>query len=239
MNKNTLAKRIAVASALTLLAGSASAQSIVATTNDFVRAGSSSSSDQDSSENLLFKTTSTGTYSRYTYIRFDVTDLITTLTNATSVTLDMYQFAVADASSVLIYSVNDGADFDPGVSTTETTWGTDLTWDTRPDSDLGLANANTTFLSSATLLSSNNNNVVSWTLDLTNLDTLLAADTNNQITFVIGSSTDATTNTFASLTNTGGFAVPTLTYAVPEPSTFAALAGLIALGAVMVRRRRA
>jgi len=62
------------------------------------------------------------------------------------------------------------------------------------------------------------------------------ADTAANITFIDG------LGSLVTITNGGGFGGNGVSFtlsAVPEPSTFAALAGLCALGAVMVRRRRA
>jgi hypothetical protein len=85
-----------------------------------------------------------------------------------------------------------------------------------------------------------------------------AVSADDEFAFVVFDSSSATTlisDTYALYTNSGGWLVPSdsgnnainpqtsaSTFGgtvVPEPSTFSALAGLCALGAVMVRRRRA
>jgi hypothetical protein len=249
-------KRIALLPALALLTlGSASAASITASTSDYVK---KDDGDQDSSERFQFKTMSTDSTSRYAYIRFDLSNALKTeLMNATSVTLDMYQLTTDkwNGDTLQIYSLNDLANAKPGTSTSESTWGTDLTWATRPDGTSYLDNPNTTWLTTTESISTQTNHKnVSFNLNKTALDTLIAADTNNQITLILGSDNDTGGNSFASVTNTSDFAVPTLrtsysepsTFApdthktsIPEPSAFALLTSWIGLGAVAVRRRRA
>jgi hypothetical protein len=250
----TLTKHSALTISLALLlTANAQAVSIPASTSDYVK---KDSGNLDSSESFQFKTMTTDSTSRYAYIRFDLSDkLKTELVNASSVTLDMYQIWTDkwNGDILQIYSLDDEANAKPGESTTETTWGTDLTWKTRPDGNLTLNNPNTTFLTTTGITSRDNNEkVVSLTLNKTALNTLIAADTNNQITLILGSNEDTGGNKYASVTNTGGYAIPTLKTKLPEPSAFAAsthkatipepssfatLTGLIALGAIIARRR--
>jgi hypothetical protein len=254
-NTPTLTKCITLVSSLTLLSvGSVNATSITASTNDFVK---KNNEDQDSSEKFVFKTMTTDSTSRYAYIRFDLsTALKSELTNASSVTLDMYQLATDkwNGDILQIYSLNDLANASPGSSTTESTWGTNLTWSTRPDGTSTLNNSNTTWLTTTRQISIiDNNTTVSFALDKTALNTLIAADTNNQITLILGSDKDTAGNSFASVTNTSDFPVPTLRTSypepsalaastdrrsIPEPSVFAVVTGLMGLGAVIIRRRR-
>lgn len=229
-----------LASAIALLsAGSASAATIIANTNDWVRGGNQGDNEFDGSETLQLKNQNETNLTRFAFFRFDLTaGFESDLATATAVTFDLYLKSTGGTGDPLtdtirVFGLADLAD--AGAGTTETTWGTDLTWNTRPDGDNNLSNSLTTFLGDTTINANSDDSVVSLTMNLSTFKTFVGNDTNGQITLILGSTGAGGTNNFASTTNTGGLAKPSLV-TIPEPSSVL-LIGLAGLGFVIRHRR--
>ncbi|MEM9444595.1 MAG: DNRLRE domain-containing protein [Verrucomicrobiota bacterium] len=232
-----------VALVILLTSTSAEAQiAIEASDNAFFR--NRFASARNASETLEIRDDGTGQNGRISYLRFDVSSL--NPPDIASVTLDLYfsnfNGSVDDPETLFLYALNDGADANFGNS--ETSWSSTganaLTPNNRPDAGFAelIPNANTTgSLASLSLAGLADETVLSFDIDLASFQTLLTNDTNNEITLMLAGF-NGTVSSFASVTNTSGFAVPTLSVtAIPEPSSLALLI-VGATGLYFIRRKR-
>ncbi len=199
-----------------------------------------------------------GTRFRKTYIAFDATSFDFSGAAIESVSLQFVVSAnftptTAGLTSFKVFGLIDGSAGDAVNGWTET----GITWNNAPSNDSG---ANTmgagavelfTYTLPAGAFSGSGGLVPAGTVISLNSSTLtetqyaallgfVQADTNNRLSFVLtGQSLDFSSLEIASRSNTT-YAGPQLTLtAIPEPSAFAAMAGLGALSCVALRRRRA
>lgn len=199
---------------------------------------SAATTDQNEAETLVTKGTGTdNTNTRLIFLRFDTSSLFLEPANElVSAVLRLYHVSTSSGTpshTLQVYGLVNGAG--------ETTWTNSMTWDTRASGTTNIPNSNTTS-SFGSLPVSNTTPAgeINVTLDAASFSSFLNANTNNEITLILGTTNSGSPNTnLASLTNTSGFLVPTLqlnVQPIPEPGTFALLG--IAGGLALLRWRR-
>jgi hypothetical protein len=155
--------------------------------------------------------------------------------------------ATPATDTVRAFALLDGAVNTGTGGTSETTWNNTIVWDTQPagavaQATSGLPNTNTTASLGQTTVSLSNTNpptatpqLLSITLNLATFQTLIANDTNDQVTLLFHNLQN-TILSFASITNTNSHEFPTLRLdVVPEPGSAALL--LVGSSLVTLRRR--
>jgi hypothetical protein len=181
-----------------VMAAPAAAAMITASDNAYVR---KSQGDQDEAEQLWVKSNGSNTNSRLAYLRFDTTGLTVNANDA--VFLDLNLEAIGSAANLLnVWSLNNGV-------AGETTWNSGLTYATRPDGAGNVPTAGLSALSSHDYVSAGS---ISIPIDTSTFQTLLAGDTNEEVTLVLsnnGSDSGGVTR-FSALGNTGGNLEPAL-----------------------------
>jgi hypothetical protein len=172
-----------------------------ASDNAFVYKGAATT-DQDESQSLRVKSDGADPNTRLAYLRFDVSGVATNAGD--SVFLDINLTTVAsDAVRLDVWSLNDAV-------ATETTWGSGLTYNTRPDGTGNVPNGNT----GGTAIGVHGyvgTGQISIPISNATFMSLMAGDTNDELTFILANDTDANDVSFvSSLDNTGGNPTPTL-----------------------------
>ncbi len=179
----------------------ATAASITASDNAFVRKNQATT-DQDETEQLMIKSNGTNSYSRIGYLRFDTSGLTVNATDTVTLDINVEAIGTGNSNTLNVWSLNNGV-------SGETTWNSGLTWNTRPDGTGNVPTASLTALTSYGYTSTGN---VRISVPASTFQTLLANDTNNEVTLVLSNNSSHNTaqTRFSALGNTGGYLEPTL-----------------------------
>ncbi|MEM9398681.1 MAG: hypothetical protein AAF984_00590 [Verrucomicrobiota bacterium] len=203
--------------------------SIVATENAFSRV---IGEDRNESETLQVRRhyTATGVHDRLSYLRFDVSSLLPQITQASdivSATLTLHRINTTSAS---VENLHVSALLD-GVS--ETAWTAVMGPADRPHGT-GSVSANEGITVTSPLgslpIAAGETGDLSIQLSASDLFALLQTDTNNEITLVLSAAGPIALIKFASITNTSGLPVPTLTVDIASPPSAGTVIMLGSLG---------
>ncbi len=202
-----------VASLLVLaLAVPSSAGPITASDNAYVKKGEE---DKDDDNRLMVKSNGANGNSRIGYLRFGVGG--TTVGPLDTVTLDMHLVGKGSGNlnTLNVYSLTED-DVEA-----ETTWNSVMTWDGRPSGTTNLPNANVTVLNTYDYADLSTGEI-GLTLPTDRVRTLLAADTNDEVTVVLfnNSSHNGGQTSFAAIGNSDNYLEPTLTIDPRAPGTY-------------------
>jgi hypothetical protein len=186
-----------------LIGGSAffvSAEVITAVDNAYVRKGVPDT-DQDDSSRLLLKSNGSNGESRLAYLRFITSGLIINSNDVIFLDLHLTLFG-ADASKLDVWALNNNA-------SGETGWTAAMTWNTQPAGITSLPHASVSPVCSWGY--GDTNGQLSIHISTSLFQTLLANDTNGQLTFILSNNSGSSDiPQFASIGSTGGLIKPRL-----------------------------
>jgi hypothetical protein len=178
----------------------ATAEVITAVDNAYVRKGVPDT-DQNDSSRLLLKSNSSDGESRLAYLRFNTSGLNINSNDVIFLDLHLTLFG-ADASRLDVWALNNNA-------SRETTWSSNMTWNTQPAGITSLPHASVSAVCSWGY--GDTNGQLSIHISTTLFQTLLANDTNGQLTFILSNNSGSTDiPQFASIGSTGGLIKPRL-----------------------------
>jgi hypothetical protein len=180
---------------------------------------------------------------QYAYLRFAIDAANDTIGGVavgdiTSVALDLYFTVFTAKDTAAVYALDDLAN--PGAGfLTETTWSAtganELSGPIAPHGNGDVsASSYATKIGDYATSSLSGTGLFQLTLNLAAFKTLIADSSNNEITLIVTGPKNSN-NVIASLENTSGYAVPSLTV-IPEPATLGMVASAGAL--LMLLRRR-
>lgn len=197
---------------------------VTATDNSTAR---SNDQIQDASEVVSAKRNDwTGSNARIAYFRFPLVGANQlggiNANDIDSASLQLFVVQNEPSDTLLLYALNDSAQAS-GATLSETTWtggsdgtaagGNNLQSNNRPDGPSALPNANTTtLLGTLDFAAGTDTGLKQITItDLTAFRNLIANDTNGEITLMLRGTRDSAVNNIASVFNSSGNPVPTLT----------------------------
>ena len=203
--------------------------SIVASENAYCRIAGG---DRDESENLEARRsyTTRANNDRLTYLRFDIASIAAQITQASDIVSAALTVHLTDARTGEIPNFYVSALLD-GVN--ETTWTAVMVPADRPHGTETVSASEgitvTPPLGSVSIAVTQTGDL-SIPLSASDLFALLQADTNNEITLVLSIAGNNAVTKFASITNTGGLSVPTLTVDLASPPAAGTVIMLGSLG---------
>ena len=186
---------------------------IAASANAYVLR-SAPTTDEDESQTLGTKGLNDSN-TRIAYLRFNLSSLLGSysITDIQAVTLRLYMTGTSSANTVWVYGLDDTIN-----GTNDSVWTSTMTWNTQPaltgppnnipQSATALPNTNTTGLLGMTTFGPANGEV-DISLNLSSFQAFLTNDSNQQITLLFFNSAGINAS-WASISNTSGFLVPTL-----------------------------